>query len=605
MKKKTPGKITNPSTQDTDPTTFHGISASPGIAIGSAYVLEKAEFKSPRYWINHKETNREVARFDRALEQTRQELEKIRDKLCRFEGKEQIHLLDAYTLILQEEMLTQNTQKTIEQEHINAEWALTKNLGKIRESLSAIEEPYFKERIHDFNYIGERILKHLVGRSEDFFKRIPKGSILVAHDLSPTETSLLTKFKVKGIVTEIGGSTSHMVIVSRALEIPTVVGCPGVSEKIQSGDKVILDGSQGVVIAKPSSAQEQEYENTRKHVHALQRILLRDVHLPSETQDRTTVHLAANMELIEELPSIKENGAEGIGLYRTEFLFLNRKTFPTETEQFENYKKILSAVYPHSTTIRTLDVGADKIPLGQNYGNQTNPALGLRAIRLSLKERQGFKIQLRAMLRASPYGKLKILFPLISDLEELRKAKQILKEVQDELKKEKIDFDPHVQVGAMIEVPSAVWIARELAKEVHFFSVGTNDLIQYTLAIDRSNEHVAYLYHPLHPAILRMLKTTVEAAQEAQIPVSLCGEMAGDPLLILVLIGMGLHELSMNALSIPRAKRIIRSVHFADAKGLFEKMLTLGTTQEMEAYVRQEMNRLLGKSFREYALQSP
>lgn len=582
-----------------------GLSASPGISIGDAYVLEKADFKLPRYWVNNKEIPNEVKRFGAALDKTREELERIQEKLCKFEGREQIHILDAYRLILQDEMVTENTVRSIKNEHINAEWALYKNLEKIKNAFCDIEEAYLKERTNDFNYIGERILKHLVGKSEDLVKHIPKNSVIIAHDLSPAETSLLTKFKLKAIVTEIGGSTSHTAIISRALEIPAVVGCTGASEKIKTGDRVIVDGAQGMVIPRPSEKQQKEYENTRRHESALQRILLKDIHLPSETQDQHAIRLAANMELTEELSSIKEHGAEGIGLYRTEFLFLNRNSPPTEEEHFENYKKVLSSIYPNYTTIRTLDIGGDKIPSSRPYEMETNPALGLRAIRFSFKERHIFKEQLRAMLRASLYGKLKILFPLICDVEEIRKAKSILNEVKKELEKEKIDYDPNVKVGAMIEVPSSVMVADELAREVDFFSIGTNDLIQYTLAIDRANEHVAYLYRPLHPAVLRMLKQTVDAAHREQIEVSVCGEMAGDPLYILVLVGMGLSELSMNALSIPRAKRIIRSVDFAASRALFEKTMLLPTATEMENFVRKELHSLLGDNFKEYALQSP
>jgi len=591
-----------PSKKATKP--IKGLPASPGIAIGDAYVIEKEGFKLPQYWVNNKEIPSEVRRFGEALEKTRNELEKIQEKLCKFEGREQIHILDAYRLILQDEMVTENTVRSIKNEHINAEWALFKNLEKIKKTFVDIEEDYLKERANDFNYIGDRILKHLVGKSEDLIKHIPKNSIIITHDLSPAETSLLTKFKLKAIVTEIGGSTSHTAIISRALEIPAVVGCTEASEKLKTGDRVIVDGTQGVVIPCPAKIQEKEYESTRRHESALQRVLLKDIHLPSETQDQHSVRLAANMELTEELSSIKEHGAEGIGLYRTEFLFLNKNKPPTEEDHFENYKKVLSSIYPNYTTIRTLDIAGDKVPSSRPFEAETNPALGLRGIRFSLKERHFFKEQLRAMLRASLYGKLKILFPLICDVEEVRKAKSILEEVKKDLDKEKIDYDQNVKIGAMIEVPSSVLVADELAREVDFFSIGTNDLIQYTLAIDRSNEHVAYLYRPLHPAVLRMLKKTVDAAHREQIEVSVCGEMAGDPLYILVLVGLGLNELSMNALSIPRAKRIIRSVDYAASRALFEKTLLLPTATEMEKFVQKELHNLLGENFKEYALQS-
>lgn len=602
MKKKKPTKkpeVSKKSAKKKGTKILKGIPAAPGIHLGKAYVLEKATVTVPHYWINQKEISHEVDRFEEALESTRQELERIQDKLCRFEGQEQFHILDAYRLILKDEMIDRNTVQTIKEEHINAEWALFKNLEKIKKAFSQVQEPYIKERTHDFNYIGDRVLRHLAGKSEEILRQIPSGSVIVAHDLSPAETSQLNKLKIRALVTEIGASTSHTAIISRALEIPAVVGCRGATHEIDTGTPLIVDGSKGHVLIRPNPKEEKEYDLERRHENAYQKILLRDIHLPSETKDRFALRLAANMELSEELTSIKEHGAEGVGLYRTEFLFLNRDHAPTEEEHFENYKKVLSSIYPNYTTIRTLDIGGDKIPATRLYGPEANPALGLRAIRFSFKERHQFKNQLRAMLRASLYGKLKILFPLVCDVEEIRKAKSILGEVMDDLRKKRIDFDPNVKVGVMIEVPSSVMVADELAREVDFFSIGTNDLIQYTLAIDRANEHVAYLYRPLHPAVLRMLKLTVDAAHREQIEVSLCGEMAGDPLYILVLLGFGFNELSMNPLSIPRAKRLIRSVDFSEARALLDKTLTLKTATEMEAFVRRELPQILGENYRE------
>lgn len=584
---------------------INGISAAPGIFIGKAYVLERFTMNVPQYWINNKEIPQEQNRFKHALEATRNELETIQEKLCKYEGKEQINILEAYRLILQDEMVTNKTFEIIQKEHLNAEWALQKNLDAIQSTFEQIEETYLKERRHDFNYIGERILRHLIGHSEELFKHIPKNAVVIAHDLSPAESSQLNKYHVKALVTEIGGATSHTAIISRALEIPAVVGCSGVLQRVEMGQQVIVDGNAGEILLTPSPSQIKSYQSAQRHQAAFQKVLLKDIHLPSETRDGFSIGLAANMELVEELPSIKENGAEGVGLYRTEFLFLNRDHIPTEEEHFKSYKRVLSAIYPNYCTIRTLDIGGDKIPTAHNYEPEANPALGLRGIRLSLREKIGFKNQLRAMLRASLYGKLKILFPLISDIEEFRKAKKVFHEVQEELRTEKIEFDPNVKVGVMIEVPSSVMVADELAYEADFFSIGTNDLTQYTLAADRANEHVAYLYRSLHPAVLRMIKNTVDAAHREQIEISVCGEMAGDPRYLLVLLGLGLNELSMNALSIPRAKRMIRTVDYSAARALTEKTLLLKTATEMEQFVGKEVAALMGENFKEIAGQSP
>jgi phosphotransferase system enzyme I (PtsI) len=572
---------------------IRGIAAAPGIMRGCAYVLEKTTFSIPRYWISNKELSGEVQRFKSALEKAEEEFAKIKERLCKYEGNTQIHILDSYRLILQDEMLVKNTIDSMKAERINAEWALQKTLNRLKQVFMNVDEEYFRERKSDVDYVGERILKNLTGQLEELLHNIPPHSIVVAHDLSPADTSQLTKFRVGGFITEMGGKTSHTAIIARALQLPAVVACPKVTKRIRNDDLLVMDGTDGLIIVNPTPDEVHKYDVTKRHEASVERRLLKEIHLPTETQDNFRIHLVANMELTEEIDSIKAHGAEGIGLYRTEFLYLNRNRPPTEEEHFENYQKVLKSIYPHYSTIRTLDIGADKVPTDHKYDHEVNPALGLRAIRFCFKEKDLFKTQLRALYRASIYGKLKVMFPMISSLSELRQVTQMIDEVKRELDKEKIEYDPHVKIGVMIEIPSAVMIAEELAREVDFFSIGTNDLIQYTLAIDRANENVAYLYNPLHPSILRMMRRVVDVAHQARIEVAVCGEMASEPLYIMILLGLGLTELSMNAISIPRVKRIIRSVYFKDAKTLLERTLEMGSEIEMESFVKKEMRRLI------------
>lgn len=578
-----------------------GIGAAPGIAAGKAYVLEKSPLNIPQYWISNKEVSHEVSRFIAAVDKTREEFKKIKERLCRYGGRDQIYILDSYTLLLQDEMLVKNTLTSIKTERINTEWALHKTLEKVKSVFNNVGEEYFRERKSDIDYVGDRILKNLLGREEDLFKNIPPKAIIVAHDLSPADTAQLLKFQMSGFVLELGGKTSHTAIVARALHLPAVMACPKVTEKISTGDSLVIDGTTGSVLVNPGVAQVKKYDLVRKHDAEIERMLLKDIHLPAQTQDEFRIQLMANMELTEEIESLKVHGAEGVGLYRTEFLYLNKGRPPTEQEQFEVYRQVLKSVYPHTATIRTLDIGADKVPTDHKYEREVNPALGLRAIRFCFREKDIFKNQLRALLRASIFGKLRIMFPMISSVEELRYAKAMLEDAKKELQRRKQEFDPHVKVGIMMEVPAAVMIAEELAKEVDFFSIGTNDLIQYCLAVDRGNEHVAHLYHPLHPAILKMIRKVVDAAHEQRIEVSICGEMASEPLYVYILLGFGLSALSMNAISIPRAKKMIRSVSFKEAKNLLDRVLQMTEESEIENFVKKEMQRFISKDFIDFS----
>lgn len=570
--------------------------ASTGIAMGEPFVIQQAGSSIPKYWINDKEISSEIVRFKQAIQKSKSQLSRIKEKLCRFHDKEQIQILDTHSLLLQDEMVINHTLQNVNNNKINAEWALEKAITGLKLAFADVREEYFLERKNDIDYISQRILKNLTGTYEHSHNFPKKETIVVAHDLSPADVSTLPRNWVKGFITTTGGKTSHTAIIARSLEIPAVVGIEYAINKIKTAEYIIIDGIGGKIIINPPAKMIAKYRRKLKGYQKAERSLLKDIHLPSTTLDGYRLNIVANIELIEEIPSVIEHGAEGIGLYRTEYLYINRLEYPSEEEQFENYKTVLKEIWPKPVTIRTLDIGGDKLFINNEYQEHTNPALGLRAIRLCLREQELFRIQLRALYRASTFGKLRILLPMVSSLEEVQQTKKLINEVQKSLLAEKMPFNPDVKLGIMIEVPSAVLIADTLAREVDFFSIGTNDLIQYGLAVDRTNESVSHLYNPLHPAIIKMLKQTVDAAKNANIDVTLCGEIAADPLYILLLLGFGLDALSMNAVSIPRAKRIIRMVEHKQAVFLLNKILQFSSTDEIESTLRSEAGDLLPKN---------
>jgi phosphotransferase system enzyme I (PtsI) len=442
-----------------------------------------------------------------------------------------------------------------------------------------------KERKTDIDYIGERIAANILGRKQQDTLTIKEKSIIVAHNLSPADTANLDVGVVMGFVTNVGGKTSHTAIIARALKIPSVVGLEKVTKEIKSGDTIIVDGILGVVIIRPTAKTLQKYYKKKQKYDLLGKELFKYKDLPAETPDGFHVKLLANIELVEELPSVLEYGAEGIGLYRTEFLYLNRKELPSEDEHFKVYEKVIKKIFPHPVTIRTIDLGGNEFLSRIDLADEMIPIMGLRAIRLCLKEVNIFKTQLRAILRASAFGEIKVLFPMISGMEEIFQIKEILDELKNELTKESIPFNPHIKIGIMIEIPSAATIADLLAKEVDFFSIGTNDLIQYTLAIDRVNEHVSYLYNPLHPAVIRLIKTIVEAAHSNGIEVAICGEMAGEPLYLPLLLG------------ILKMKKILRSITCKECNEIMKGLDQFKTGLEMENFMKQEMKKRFPEDF--------
>ncbi|MCX5909214.1 MAG: phosphoenolpyruvate--protein phosphotransferase [Deltaproteobacteria bacterium] len=578
-----------------------GIGVTPVIVIGKAYLVDRGKIEAPARVLPEFQVPQEVSRFRDAVEESKKQLREAKEKLLREDSTGLSYIIDPQILLLEDKKLIDKTIETIQQSWINSEWALKINLERVRKVFNNIDDEYLRSRKTDVDYVGERILRNLLGKDIETISLIKEEVIVVAHDLSPADTAQMAKDKVTAFVTDIGGKTSHTAIMARSLEIPAVVGSETATQSINTGDTLIVDGITGVVVVNPSQEITKEYQERQRTRQKMERELFQYRDLPAETLDGFRVKILANIELVEEIPSVLQHGAEGIGLYRTEYLYLNRKDLPSEEDHFEAYKKVIEGIYPHPAIIRTLDIGGDKFLSHLDLAEEMNPAMGLRAIRFSLKEVDIFKVQLRAMLRASAFGKIKILLPMISGATEIRDAKRIINEVRLGLTAEGIPFDPQIEIGIMIEVPSAATIADILAKEVDFFSIGTNDLIQYTLAIDRVNESVTHMYEPLHPAILRLIKCVVKAAHDTGIRVAMCGEMAGEPLYVPILLGLELDDLSMNVASIFRVKKILRAYTFRECKELVDASLKLSTPYEIEDLVRASLQGKFPEEFKENA----
>ncbi len=578
-----------------------GLGVSPGIGIGRICLLNRLSMVA-EWRIDEEEIESEILRFRQALTEAAVQLREVKQNVSRQPHlREHIYILDTHLLILEDELLTERTETLIRQ-GTNAESALNQTLKQLRVMFENIEDEYLRERSSDLDAVGQRLQRILAGVNDTTLEQIEEKSLVAAHDLSPADTMQLDKGKVVGFLTDRGGKTSHTAILARSLGIPAVVGLESATAVVDNAMPAIIDGTTGVVVLNPSEETFREYLKRKLAFEYLEKELTSYRDLPAETSDHVEVALRANLELLSEVPAALDDGAVGIGLYRTEFLYMNRSEPPCEDEQFTAYSKIVKKIAPHPVTIRTLDAGGDKFIPDVSLENEDNPAMGLRAIRFSLREVDLFKVQLRAILRASAVGQVRIMFPMISGVAEIRTCNRILRAVKTELEQEGIPFDPQVKVGIMIETPSAVMIAPLLAREVDFFSIGTNDLIQYCLAVDRGNEHVAYLYEPLHPAILRALKQVCDAAHDAEIEVSMCGEMASEPLYVLVLLGLGLNELSMNHACIPRVKRVLRNLTRTAGDEMLGHLLQLSTGKEISTYIEREMRRRLPELFGEFVI---
>jgi phosphotransferase system enzyme I (PtsI) len=570
---------------------FHGIGASPGIAIGRVFVLDRRQVRVPRYHIEADQVDYEVQRLDSAVEESVGQLEAIRSRFVD-DGMDHQAILEAHEMMLGDKALRDEACELIRGDLLNAEWAVSRVIGRLRGLFDRVTDTYFRERRGDIDFVGERILRNLVGQAADLsdIGHIEDGTIIVAHDLSPVDTALLSRQRVTAFVTEVGGKTSHTSIVARSLEVPAVVGANGILDAAGGGDLIVVDGLDGTVRIRPTRAQ---VERGRERSHAFQRLnleLLEAKALPATTLDGRNLGIAGNIELPSEIATVLSRGGEGIGLYRTEFMYLGRSEAPREEDHYRTYCRLFDEVGEREVTVRTLDLGGEKIFGAMPRDTEPNPALGLRAIRYCLRHPEVFKDQVAGLLRAAVNGNLRVMLPMISSVDELHAAKELIAEVVDRLTRQGKEHRSDVPIGIMIEVPSSALTADHLARECDFFAIGTNDLLQYLLAIDRTNERVDYLYHPLYPAVLRVLRMVVDAAREAAIPVSVCGEMAGDTDHTAVLLGLGVQDLSMNAGSIPRIKRLVRELRQADCEAMLEEAFTLTTYTEVAALVRDFMH---------------
>ncbi len=562
-----------------------GIGASMGIAIGKAYLLEREEVDIvERRSIGPEDVEAEVNRFKDAVNKAVEHLRRVKEDISD-EHSEQAYILDSHIMLLKDRMLYEGTVEQIVQNRVNAEQALQIAVEGVKKNFKKMPDPYFADRASDIVHASNLILEHLLGTGPSRISDIDKRVIIVARDLSPAETTQIQLERVKGFITDLGSHTSHTGIVARSLEIPAVLGLKKATEVIKTGDLIIVDGNAGVVIVDPNEETLERYHSRKDQFDTYQAEVTRTSHVPAETTDGYRLKVSANISLLEEVVSAIDHGSDGIGLYRTEFLYLNRASLPSEQDLFENYKDLAEIMGEREITIRTLDVGGDKFSSSIQWAEEMNPALGLRAIRFCLQSPAIFTVQLRAILRASPFGNIRIMFPMVSHVEEVVQAKRILKEAAKSLDKEGIPVARDIQVGAMIEVPSAVLMADVLAKEVDFFSLGTNDLIQYTFAIDRVNKQVADLYQPLHPVVLKLIGQAVKAAKEAGIEIALCGEMGADPINLPILVGLELDNISMNPVSIPAIKRLVRSLSFRECSSLVKEALKQRTAADVRRLV--------------------
>ena len=564
-----------------------GILASPGIAFGKALVLKEEKIVLDTQKITDDQINAEVDRFYEGRALAVEQLNSIRERALISLGEEKAAIFEGHLMILEDEELEEEILDYLRSNKVNAAVAASKIIDQQVTMLSEIDDEYLKERAGDIRDIGNRLIKNILGMYIVDLGDIQEESILVAYDLTPSETAQLNLEKVLGVVTDIGGRTSHTSIMARSLELPAIVGTNNVTELVNTGDYLILDAINNQVYINPTQSQIDELKTLEAKISEEKAELAKLKDLPAITLDGHKVDVVANIGTIRDCEGADRNGAEGIGLYRTEFLFMDREQLPTEEEQFIAYKEVVEAMNGRLTVLRTMDIGGDKELPYLDLPKEMNPFLGWRAIRIALDRREILNAQLRAVLRASAFGKLAVMFPMIISVEEIRELKAVIETLKAELRAEGKAFDEHIQVGVMVETPSAAVNAKFLAKEVDFFSIGTNDLTQYTLAVDRGNELISYLYNPMQPSVLGLIKQVIDASHAEGKWTGMCGELAGDERATLLLLGMGLDEFSMSAISVPRIKKLIRNVNFQDAKALANAALQKPTASEIEQLIEE------------------
>ncbi len=560
-----------------------GIGASPGIAIGKVLLKKDEKIEIEKKNINNTEI--EIDRFNDARDTAKEQIQELHRMTLETIGETEAKIFEAHRMILDDPDFLQQIESEIKSQEINAEYAIKKITDAFIQIFENIEDEYMKERAADIKDVSNRLINILQGVETADLSNLDEEAIIVSEDLTPSDTAQMDKSKVLGFVTEVGGRTSHSAIMARTLEIPAVVGVDGITEAVNDGDIVIFDGDEGKIYINPEDSIIEKYKNIKKRYEKFREKLEEIKGAESVTKDGFKVELAGNIGTPQDLEAVLRNDGEGIGLYRTEFLYMDRDSFPNEEEQFEAYKAVAEGMNGKPVVIRTLDIGGDKELSYLDLPEEMNPFLGYRAIRLCLDKTDIFITQLRAILRASNYGNIKIMFPMISSIEELRQAKEILDNTKYQLRKEGVKFDENIEVGMMVEIPAVAVMSDLFAKEVDFFSIGTNDLIQYTTAVDRMNQKISHLYNQFHPALLRLIKQVIDNGHKENIWVGMCGEVAGDPKLIPILIGMGLNEFSMSPISILKARWLIRDLSQKDMKEMVEKVINLPTAEEVKNFI--------------------
>ena len=570
-----------------------GIAVSPGVAIQKAFVLDSEDYRIPERYVGSEEVPREIERFETGLTSAKKEIRAHAEKISEEVGDEYFSIFQAHMMMLSDDKLSESIVKLISDHSFTAEYAVSRALRKYIKVLQKSTDRYLAERVDDIYDIEKRLLRNILGEKREQLQSLKEEVVIIARALTPSQTAGFDNTVVKGFATDAGGRTSHTAIVARALQIPAVVALETITSDVSGGDLVIIDGNRGIVIISPDEETLKKYRKLEEEFHLFEESLIELRDLPSVTTDGRRIAIYGNIEFPEEIETVNKHNADGVGLFRTEFLFFDRDYEPSENEHFETYLRAVNSLGGKPLVIRTMDMGADKLWGPQVEQVEKNPFLGCRSIRLSFVRLETFKIQLRAILRASDFGKVKILFPMISVSGELKHARLILDDVMEDLENDKVGFDRDIEVGIMAEVPSAVLNLERLVQKVDFISIGTNDLIQYTIAVDRANEKVASLYEPTNPAVLKLLKMCIDVGKKYNVPVAMCGEMSGDILYTLLLLGLGLQEFSVSPAVIPEIKKIVRSASYKDAKMIVEKVETLESSEAVVKFLADKTRKIL------------